>query len=142
MKPERYNTNLAAEFWVLSALYRLGTDAHLTLGNKKAIDIVITKDSEIVFTIEVKGVADQYDWPADNIKELEKPNHVYVLICFEKTIQDPSVTPRVWVIPSPKMRDFLVQYKSRSVISRKLIKNNGTEYLNAWRYITQEGEAY
>lgn len=30
-----YNTNLAAEFWVLSALYRFGVEAHLTLGNKK-----------------------------------------------------------------------------------------------------------
>jgi hypothetical protein len=35
-----YNTNLAAEFYVLSLLHRLGADAALTLGNKKAVDII------------------------------------------------------------------------------------------------------
>ena len=33
-----YNTNLAAEFYVLSALHRLGAEATLTLGNKKAVE--------------------------------------------------------------------------------------------------------
>jgi hypothetical protein len=33
-----YNTNLAAEFYVLSILHRLGFDATMTLGNKKAVD--------------------------------------------------------------------------------------------------------
>jgi hypothetical protein len=35
----KYNTNLAAEFYVLSILHRLGAEAALTLGNKKAVDI-------------------------------------------------------------------------------------------------------
>lgn len=30
-----YNTNLAAEFYVLSMLHRRGADANLTLGNKR-----------------------------------------------------------------------------------------------------------
>jgi hypothetical protein len=30
----KYNTNLAAEFYVLSMLHRFGEDAALTLGNK------------------------------------------------------------------------------------------------------------
>ena len=34
-----YNTNLAAEFYVLSMLHRLGADAALTLGNKKGVDM-------------------------------------------------------------------------------------------------------
>ena len=38
-----YNTNLAAEFFVLSTLHRLGADAALTLGNKKAVDIAIAQ---------------------------------------------------------------------------------------------------
>lgn len=37
-----YNTNLAAEFFVLSMLHRLGADPLLTLVNKQAVDIVIT----------------------------------------------------------------------------------------------------
>lgn len=36
-----YGTNLASEFYVLSAFYRLGLDAKLTLGNKKGFAIVV-----------------------------------------------------------------------------------------------------
>lgn len=35
----RYNTNLAAEFCVLSALYRFGIDTSLTLTNKKSVSV-------------------------------------------------------------------------------------------------------
>jgi hypothetical protein len=38
-----YDTNLAAEFYVLSVLHRLGMSATLTLGNKKAVDIVVAR---------------------------------------------------------------------------------------------------
>jgi hypothetical protein len=51
-----YNTNLAAEFYVLSMLHRLGADAGLTLGNKKAVDIVVTRERGVSRTIDVKGV--------------------------------------------------------------------------------------
>jgi hypothetical protein len=34
-----YNTNLAAEFHVLSVLYRLGAEANLTLGNNQALNL-------------------------------------------------------------------------------------------------------
>ncbi len=41
----KYNTNLAAEFHVLSTLHRLGHEATLTLGNKKKEKLnVTTKD--------------------------------------------------------------------------------------------------
>lgn len=34
-----YNTGIAAEYFVLSQLFRLGIEAYVSLGNKKAIDI-------------------------------------------------------------------------------------------------------
>ena len=52
-----YNTNLAAEFFVLSLLHRKGLDANLTLGNKKAVDILVAQDSGPLLTIDVKGLA-------------------------------------------------------------------------------------
>ncbi len=59
-----YNTNLAAEFYVLSMLYRLGVDASLTLGNRKAVDIIVFKENRAPITIDVNGLAKPYDWPA------------------------------------------------------------------------------
>jgi hypothetical protein len=41
MSNKTCNTNLASEFFVLSALHRLGLDAVLTLGNKKSVDIAV-----------------------------------------------------------------------------------------------------
>jgi hypothetical protein len=56
-----YNTNLAAEFHILSMLYRCGADASLTLGNNKAVDIVLALPSGQTATIDVKGVAGPHD---------------------------------------------------------------------------------
>jgi hypothetical protein len=48
-----YDTNLAAEFYVLSALHRLGLSATLTLGNKKSVDIVIARDAGDALTLDL-----------------------------------------------------------------------------------------
>jgi hypothetical protein len=63
-----YNTNLAAEFYVLSMLHRLGADAALTLGNKKAVDILLVHENGTTSTIDVKGLAKRDDWPANNAR--------------------------------------------------------------------------
>jgi hypothetical protein len=36
------NTNLAGGFYVLSMLHHIGSDAALTLGNMKVVDIIVT----------------------------------------------------------------------------------------------------
>jgi hypothetical protein len=137
-KAPTYNTNLASEFWVLSALYRIGVDAHLTLGNKKAVDIVIIKDSEIIYTVDVKGVVGPYDWPADNIKELVNQHHIYVLVCFENKILNPASNPSIWIIPSTDLKNFMIKYSTRTVVSRSLIRKNGISYKDNWRLFNKD----
>ena len=131
----RYNTNLAAEFWVLSMLYRLGIDANLTLGNKKSVDILIHRKSQDICTIDVKGLAGPYDWPADNIKDTNNPNHFYIFLSFEGKISDQLVSPSVWIIPSKQIEPFIKRYKTRLVVSRRLVKENGNKFKNAWRQL-------
>ena len=130
----RYNTNLAAEFYVLSMLYRLGADASLTLGNKKAVDIIVVKDGTIT-TVDVKGLAGSYDWPADNIRVLTGTGHFYVLVSFEGKIADPSCQPSVWIIPASELSQYIRKYKTRTVISRADVRSKGTEFLHAWSLI-------
>jgi len=132
-----YNTNLAAEFWVLSALYRLGVEAHLTLGNKKSIDILIHGNSQTIYTVDVKGLADSYDWPVDNIKVLNNPNHFYILLSFEGKILEPLVSPSVWIIPSNQIEPFVRRFKTRVIVSRALVKRDGSKFKNAWHYFSQ-----
>lgn len=130
-----YNTNLAAEFYILSMLYRLGANASLTLGNKKAVDIIVAKEDKSTITIDVKGLAGQYDWPADNIHLLDSTNHFYILVSFEGKISDPYSCPSVWVIPADKISQFEKTYRSRIVVSRAAIKSQAERYLQAWSQI-------
>jgi len=128
----KYNTNLASEFHVLSILHRLGLDAVLTLGNKKMVDIIVTNKKGDVITIDVKGIAKKYDWPADNIKRPRGSRHFIALVSFEGEIENPSFMPNVWIIPHNKIRYFIKKYQTRKNVSRSLIKSKGDKYLNAW----------
>ena len=129
---QKYNTNLAAEFHVLSILHRLGYEATLTLGNKKAVDIFIFKPNGKTLTIDVKGLANKYDWPADNLKFDDKRGHHIVLVCFNGKIEDPNEPPSVWVVPAKEIKKFKKEYKTRTVVSRKKIVKEGERYFQAW----------
>ena len=133
--PERYNTNLASEFHVLSVLHRLGADAALTLGNKKAVDIFVVRQNGISVTVDVKGLAGKFDWPADNVRLPGKKDHFLALVCYEGRIGDPEESPSVWVIPSLKIESFVKKYRSRTVVSRSLVKKGGGKYWHAWSLI-------
>lgn len=132
----KYNTNLASEFYVLSMLHRLGADATLTLGNKKAVDIMVVNEDKTITTIDVKGVAKRYDWPADNIHRLTDDHHFYVFVCFEGQITNPLTLPSVWIIPAKDLKPFIREYKTRVVVSRAEVKAKGNQYENEWPLIT------
>ncbi len=131
-----YDTNLAAEFHVMATLYRLGVSAHLTLGNKKGVDIVIARDRGDAITVEVKGVAKSYDWPANNLTAKTPNRHFIVLVCYEGAISKPTVCPKCWVIPYLKIGPFMRQYAGRRNISRSAVIRSGQAYLDTWDILT------
>ncbi len=83
------NTNLAAEFYVLSVLHRLGMSATLTLGNKKSVDIVVARDVDDLITIDVKGLAGTTNWPIDN---LIVQRYNFLTVCPEIRTLPPGLT--------------------------------------------------
>lgn len=99
MKQEGYNTNLASEFYVLSLLHRLGLDASLTLGNKKAVDLVVVRAAGDAVTIDVKAVAGKTDWLVGNPSPVPRANHFVVLVTYEGKFRDVGAVPRIWVLP-------------------------------------------
>ena len=136
----RYHTNLAAEFYVLSCLHRIGLDAHLTLGNRKGVDIVVLRDDGDAVTVEVKGLAGKYEWPAGNLESQRPDKHYVVLISFEGQIDELAMPPpRAWVVPFTDMDRFVRHYRTRTNVSRSKILRAGTEYENAWRLIAGDG---
>lgn len=129
----RYHTNLAAEFYVLSCLHRVGLDAHLTLGNRKGVDIVVLRDDGGAVTVEVKGLAGKYEWPAGNLGSQHPEHHFVVLISFEGRISDGAMPPpRAWIVPFEDMDRFMRRYRNRTNVSRSTILRDGAGYENAW----------
>ena len=129
---EPYNTNLAAEFHVLSLLYRLGADAALSLGNKKAVDITVVRGEGEAVTVDVKGVAGAFDWPADNVRVPDHGRHYLALVSFEGRIADVNQMPSVWVVPARELAPFLRTYKTRTVVSRAALRAEGGRFRDAW----------
>jgi hypothetical protein len=131
-KRHAYETNLASEFYVLAALYRIGADATLSLGNKKSVDITVIHEAGNTTTIDVKGVAGKWDWPADNIRQTVKGRHFLVFVSFEAKFSDPRALPSVWVVPHTEVGQFRVPYKGRSNISRAMVIKSAERYRERW----------
>jgi len=133
-----YDTNLAAEFYVLSCLHRRGLAANLTLGNKKGVDIVVARDAGDAVTVEVKGVAKKYDWPANNLVTQDPKRHFVALVSFEGQIDDPRMPPpRVWIVPFPQIEQFKAVYGERTDVSRKKVVAQSETFENAWHFIEE-----
>ena len=127
-----YNTNLAAEFYVLSVLHRLGVDANLTLGNKKSVDIAAVRAAGDAITIDVKGLTGTTSWPVDNLKPPKK-GHFIVFVCFAGRIADPVSVPETWVVPSRNVPTLTYCAPGgRRVVTRGQLNSKGKRYRNAW----------
>ena len=135
MSTEKYNTHLASEFYVLSALHRLGAEATLTLGNRKAVDIVVVQEAGKSVTIDVKGLAGTTSWPVDTVKE--RPNHFLVFVCFKNRIADLTAVPEVYVVPSERVEEFTYSSpKGRKTVELSwLRKGEGPKFKDAWDLI-------
>lgn len=133
----KYNTNLASEFYVLSALHRLGMDAMLTLGNKKSVDIVVVREEGDAVTIDVKGVADKNPWPVDNVRESQE-RHFLVFVCFVGKIATVDASPEVWVVPSTRLAPLVYHAPGgRRVVQYHHLRREGTEFFGAWRLLSE-----
>jgi hypothetical protein len=130
-----YNTNLAAEFYVLSVLHRFGAEANLTLGNKKSVDIAIVRAAGKAITVDVKGLAGKTGWPVDNVAK-GRAGHFIVLVCFLGTIADPQVTPEVYVVPSVQL-DALMYHApgGRRLITLSKARKDGARFRDGWKVL-------
>lgn len=143
----KYNTNLAAEYHVMSLLSRSGKEAYLSLGNKKGVDIIVTTEKGSICLIEVKGVNKKNDWLIGNTgKFLQSPALFYALICFDGKIEQLSIPPDIWLIPSSKlgkMTEHKVAKNGKTVfISNKHIREQYGDYKNTFKHLESHLKAF
>ena len=142
MSDTSYNTNLAAEFHVMSVLHRLGADAALTLGNKKSVDIAVVRSEGDTATIDVKGLAGTTSWPVDNFKKI-KDNHYLVFVCYRGKIAQPAFSPEVWVVPSTELEPLIYNSPNgkRRVVSVGALRKKDAAYKDNWKSILARSAA-
>lgn len=135
-----YNTNLAAEFYVLSCLHRIGMTANLTLGNKKGVDVVVVREAGDAVTVEVKGVAKKNSWPANNLTTEKPDQHFVALVSFEGHIMERDMpSPRVWIVPFRDVERFKTTFRGGRIdVVRKKILSEGSQFENAWHLIQEK----
>jgi hypothetical protein len=132
-----YNTNLASEFFVLSALYRLGLSANLTLGNKKGVDIVVASAPGKAFTIEVKGVAGKHDWLVGSLGSAPRAHHFVVLVCYEGLFSNPDEPASIWIFRHEDIVPLVRSAKTGTAhfIRRREVRDSCEVNKNAWQLL-------
>ncbi len=121
-----FNTGIAAEYFVLSQLYRLGLEAYISQGNKKAIDIRVIQENGNPISLDVKAVRGYSSLVVNNVQV--KSNHYIVFVIYDSKFEDVSTTPKVYIVPSKKVPSITSHFKEE----KRVMKGALAEYQNQW----------
>lgn len=122
-----FQTSMASEFLVMSMLYRLGLNAHLTLGNNKRVDIIVETDDDKMVTIDVKSVRRTDSIPVGNVKA--KENHYVVAVIYKNKFNDVTALPDFYIVPSKVVAEKAVVYATGPT---DLFTKDIVEYKGKW----------
>jgi hypothetical protein len=136
MYDAHYNINLAAEFYALSVLHRLGADATLTLGNKKSADIAVVKGAGNTVTVDVKGLAGTTSWPVDNVKGVKNGHFLVFCATVEKSISLTFCQKFGLFRLPPWSRSFTFYPRGGALSHRSKLRREAKEFKDAWGLLT------
>lgn len=125
-----FDTGAAAEYFVLSQLYRLGLEAYISQGNKKAIDIRVIQESGNPISIDVKAVRGYSSLVVNNVEC--RDGHFIVFVIYNNKFDELLVFPDVYIVPSLKVPELISQFKEE----KRVMKGALTGYKNEWRLLT------
>jgi hypothetical protein len=110
-RPEWYgrkkHIELAAKFYVLSVLHRLGAEANLTFAQPDNVDIAAVKQSGEALTIDVKTLTGTSQWLVEQFSA--KKHHFVVFVCFELEWSGPQTVPEIYMWSSERLKAFIAR---------------------------------
>lgn len=116
-RPELYgrtkHLELAAKFYVLSVLHRLGAEANLTFAQPDNVDITVVRQSGEAFTIDVKTLMGTAQWHVEQFRA--RKHHYVVFIRYEGQWRDPELVPNVYIWSSERLKAFIARKKVTTV---------------------------
>jgi hypothetical protein len=115
--PDRNSTHLAGEYFVAAELYRLGYSVGMTIGNAKAIDVLVEKDGRMI-PVQVKAIRDKKSvgWPM--MKDRVRDDVVYVFVLLNQ----PGTKPDYFIACGAEARSMVKQYETRGIIDLTSLK--------------------
>jgi hypothetical protein len=135
-RPEWMNRSkhldLAAKFYVLSVLHRLGAEANLTLAQPDDVDITVVQEPGHAITIDVKTLAGTKEWLIDRFRA--EKHHYVVFVCYLEPVQDPAAIPEVYILPSERLK-FLVARTKKTRVPVDSFKEEPDSH-ESWQQLT------
>lgn len=104
---------LAAKFYVLSVLHRLGAEANITFAQPDNVDITVVRKSGETFTIDVKMLLGTSQWRVEQFRA--RKHHYVVFIQYQGQWRDPKLVPTVYIWSSERLKAFITRVKKSTV---------------------------
>jgi hypothetical protein len=124
-----FDTGIAAEYFVLSQIYRLGLEAYISQGNKKAIDIRVIQENGNPISVDVKAVRGYSSLVVNNVKTRE--NHFIAFVIYNNKFEDDLTHPGIYIVPSLEVPSITQHFKEE----RRVMKGRLKKYLNNWNVL-------
>lgn len=116
-RPEWYgragHLELAAKFYVLSVLHRLGAEANMTYAQSDNVDITVVRRPGEAFTIEVKTLMGTSRWPIEKFSA--RKHHFVAFIRYEREWRDPQMVPDIYIWASERLKAFIARDRTKTV---------------------------
>lgn len=130
-----FNTGIAAEYFILSQLYRQGIEAYVSQGNKKAIDIRIVRPDGVAVSLDVKAVRGYSSLVVNNVKPVL--GHFVAFVIYNGKFEDVSTYPEAFIVPSIEVPAITKCWKDE----KRVMKGSLDTYKDRWDLLLSVGVA-
>jgi hypothetical protein len=115
-----FDTGVAAEYFILSQLYRQGIEAYISQGNKKSIDIRLVRPDGIAVSVDVKAVRGYSSVVVNNVRPND--NHYIAIVMYNNKFEDVSTVPEVFIVPSSELAAITSHWKEEKRVMKGKLK--------------------
>ena len=123
--------DLAAKFFVLSVLHRMGIEATLTFSQSDNVDITVVQESGRVLTVDVKTLSGTKQW---TVVPFRATKHHYLVFVWYPQTEKPNAQPTVYVVASERLQRLLARKRARSLSLEVLAKELSAQ--DAWQELS------
>jgi len=120
--------DLAAKFYVLSVLYRLGVEAAVSAGSQKDVDIALVHKPGEVVTIEVKVAHEAKSWRIEDFP-MDR-THFVVFVYFSGRAPATQSVPKSYVLNSRVLHSWAKEHDG--LVEAKELFKTAKDAREAW----------